>query len=74
MDKKEKSGVGTLTVARNEGEQILIETSDGPISVFIGKIRGHQLRVAIRCDRKIRIDRAEHAQDRIQKYLREGKL
>jgi carbon storage regulator CsrA len=56
------SETGNLIVARRIGEAIVIE---GGIEVRVNDIRGHQVHLAIRAPKSIRVDRKEVWQQRV---------
>ena len=48
-----------LVLTRREGDTVILETSDGPITVSIEQNKGHQIRVGIEAPKSVRILRGE---------------
>jgi len=48
-----------LCLTRKTGEAIQIETAHGPMTIVIGSIRGNQVRLQCKGDRRIKVLRAE---------------
>jgi len=48
-----------LVLTRREGETVIVETSDGPITVSVENINGQQIRVGFEAPRSVGIVRGE---------------
>jgi carbon storage regulator len=52
-----------LVLSRNQGQSIIIQTSDGEIEVFINAVNGGQVKVGIQAPDNVDIWRSELLED-----------
>ena len=48
-----------LTLTRNPGESIVVKTSDGDITIFVGQGNGNQIKVKFDAPKPVKIWRSE---------------
>jgi carbon storage regulator CsrA len=52
-----------LVLSRREGEAIILETSDGPITIRLTEYNGNQTRVGVEAPRSVKVLREELLDD-----------
>ncbi|MDH5180867.1 MAG: carbon storage regulator [Gammaproteobacteria bacterium] len=49
-----------LTIERKEEETIILETSDGPITILVSKAQHGRVKLSIDAPKEVKISRGEH--------------